>query len=170
MKKLLFVWLDDNHTCAYCDLNGATPDGMALAVETIADAITFVKKTGEVTLERILTEIENLIFDDSRFVVRDKDKIKEYYFLSYWRENVNVLENGYVPFRIMDGFDEEEGWLKMRLNSTDGEKEPDVRLLPQWLHETLPWTECLGIRKKINQMKGRWYHDPSYPGHIIYAY
>lgn len=57
MKKPLSVWPDDNHTCVCHDPDGATPDGMGLAAETIADAITFEKKTGEDTPERVLTEI-----------------------------------------------------------------------------------------------------------------
>lgn len=167
MKRLLFVWLDSDHTAAYCDPDGACPDGMALAVKTIADAVTFLKQYGNFTIEEAAAEIENQIFDDSRFVITDKNKIKKYYDLSYWREEINVLEDGYVPFRIMDGFEEGDGWPERRINRDDDENQ--VRVLPQWLHETLSWTECLGIRDRIRKLKGRLYSDPLYPGMIIHA-
>lgn len=153
MSERLLVYLNSDRSVAVSDRWGASSLGIAEAVGNIAKALTNLPENCENVAEevkRIITE-----YPDSPYRAVENPKEQNYQMVI----TLDVNTDGYCPYDLLDMIGRDDAGI-----SPEEEEK-----LPAWLMKTYPWTECVSLAEKVEELSMRYFVIPDDRANYFYV-
>lgn len=153
MSERLLVYLNSEESVAVGDRWGASSLGIAETVENIAKALTNIPENCENKAEEVRKIITGYPYSPYRAIENPKEENFQMVV------TIDVNKDGYCPYELLDMIGRDD------VDIDEGEEEK----LPSWVMETYPWSECVSLPEKIEELCMRYFVIPDDRANYFYV-